>query len=60
MTLRELTSHLQTLCHEGFSNEEVIARLGGFGTSINSVHRELHNVNDENGSHEEHIVVLGA
>lgn len=60
MTLRDLTAHLQGLCHDGYSNEEVIAEIGGFGTSITSIRRSLREVNDADGTHEEHIVVLGS
>lgn len=60
MTLRDLTSQLQGLCHEGFSNEEVIAEIDGLGTSITSIKRSLQEVKDADGTHKEHIVVLGS
>lgn len=59
MTLRDLTEHLQGLCYEGFSNEEVIAEIDGLGTSITSIRRSLQEVKDADGTHKEHIVVLG-
>ena len=58
MTLRDLTAQLQSLCHEGFSNEEVIAEIGEFGTSITSIRRRLREVRDADGTHDKHIIVL--
>ena len=60
MKLSQLTNKLQDLCHEGYSNEEVIAESGGFGISITSIKRCLQEVKDEKGAHEEHIIVLGS
>lgn len=61
MTLRELTAHLQSLCHEGYSNEEVIVDVEGFGVSIMTVQRKPLEVQDGNGgTHYEHIVILGS
>ena len=58
MTLRDLTARLQSLCHEGFSDEEVIAEIGGFGTSITSIRRRLGEVRDADGTRDKHIIVL--
>lgn len=60
MTLRDLTEHLQGLCHEGYSNEEVIAEIDGLETSITSIRRRLREAKDADGTHEEHKIVLGA
>lgn len=59
MTLRELTAHLQSLCHEGYSNEEVIVDVEGFGVSVMTVQRKPLEVNDGGGTHCGHIVILG-
>lgn len=32
MTLQELTTRLQTLCHDGFSQHDIVFLLKGFGT----------------------------
>lgn len=60
MTLRDLTEHLQGLCHEGYSNEEVIAEIDGLETPITSIRLNLRKVKDADGTHEENIIVLGA
>ena len=34
MELHELTEKMQILCHEGYSNAEVVADIKGFTTAI--------------------------
>ena len=34
MTLQELTTRLQTLCHDGYSQKEVLIDINGFGVHL--------------------------
>ena len=34
MTLQELTTRLQTLCHDGYSQKEVLVDINGYGVHL--------------------------
>jgi hypothetical protein len=34
MTLQELTTRLQTLCHDGYSQKEVLIDINGYGVHL--------------------------
>lgn len=58
MTLRDLTEWLQCLCHDGHSNDEVVAEIGGLKASTTSIRLGLREVKGEDGTHGETTVVL--
>lgn len=60
MTLLHLTNKLQDLCYEGYSNEEVVAEIGNLGSHITTVRRSTRTVRNNDGTHEENIIVLGS